>query len=156
MELLKSQAQLDIVHVAYRGFPPVVQDLLPGQIHATFAIIPAVLPHIKAGKLKALALTSAKRSELAPEVPTIAEQGFPQFDATAWIGLLAPARIPPAVADKIAQDTRRSMQLPQIRQMLGAQGFEVVGSTPEEFVRFIRAETEKWGSIAKATGAKAE
>jgi tripartite-type tricarboxylate transporter receptor subunit TctC len=156
MELLKSQAQLDILHVPYRGFPPVVQDLLPGQIQATFAIIPAVLPHIRTGRLKGIADTSAARSELAPEIATVAEQGFPQFDATAWIGLLAPARIPGAVADKIAQDTQRSMKLPEVRQMLGAQGFEVVGGTPEEFARFIRAEADKWGAVVKSTGAKAE
>jgi tripartite-type tricarboxylate transporter receptor subunit TctC len=154
MELLKSQAKLAIVHIPYRGFPPVVQDLLPGQIQATFAIIPAVLANIKAGKLKGLAVTSARRSELAPAIGTVAEQGFPQFDATAWIGLLAPARIPPAVGDKLAEDTQRAMKLPEVRQMLGGQGFEVVGSTPEEFARFIRSESAKWAAVIKATGAK--
>src|SRR5216684_466967 len=133
MELLKLQAQLAIVHVPYRGFPPVVQDLLSGQIQATFAIAPAVLPNIKAGKLKGLAVTSAKRSPLAPEIPTVAEQGFPQFDATAWIGLLAPARVEDAVTEKLAAETQRIMRLPEVRAALGNQGFEVVGSTPEEY-----------------------
>ena len=156
MELLKSQAQLAIVHVPYRGFPPVVQDLLSGQIQATFAIVPAVLPTIKAGKLKGLAVTSARRSPLAPEIPTVAEQGFPQFDATAWMGLLAPARIENAIAQKLAAETQRIMRLPEVRAALGNQGFEVVGSTPEEFASFIRAESEKWTRIVRATGAKAE
>ena len=156
MELLKSQAQVAIVHVPYKGFPPVVQDLLAGQIQATFAIVPAVLGQIKAGKLKGLAVTSAKRSSLAPDIPTLAEQGFPQFDATAWIGLLAPANLPAAIADKLSGETQRIMRLPEVRQALVSQGFEVVGGTPEEFSAFIRAETEKWTRIVKLTGAKAE
>ena len=156
MELLKSQAQVAIVHVPYKGFPPVVQDLLAGQIHATFAIVPAVLGQIKAGKLKGLAVTSAKRSSLAPDIPTLAEQGFPQFDATAWIGLLAPAGLPAGIADKLAGETQRIMRLPEVRQALVSQGFEVVGGTPDEFAAFIRAETDKWSRIVKLTGARAE
>lgn len=156
MELLKSQAGLDIVHVPYRGFPPVVQDLLPGTIHATFAIIPAVLPNVKAGKLKGLAVTSEKRSPLAPDVPTVAEQGFPRFDATVWIGLLAPAGVPKDVLDKLAGETQRAMADAEVRKRLNSQGFEVVGGTPEHFERFIRSETEKWTGIVKLTGAKAD
>ena len=156
MELLKSQAGIALVHVPYRGFPPVVQDLLSGRIQATFAIIPAVLPQVKAGKLKALAATSAQRSALAPDVPTVAEQGFPQFDATAWIGLLAPARVPKDVVDRLSADTQRSMRLPEVRDLLGKQGFDVVGSTPADFSAFIHRESEKWGAVVRATGAKAE
>ena len=156
MELLKSQARLDIVHVPYRGFPPVVQNLLPGTIHATFAIIPAVLPNVKAGKLKGIAVTSEKRSPLAPEVPTVAEQGFPRFDATVWIGLLAPAGVPAPVFKKIAADTQRAMAAPEVRTRLSGLGFEVDGGTPEEFERFIRAEARKWGDVVKMTGAKVE
>ena len=156
MELLKSQAQLAIVHVPYRGFPPVVQDLLAGQIQASFAILPAVLPQIKAARLKGLAVTSPRRSALAPEIPTVAEQGFAQFDATAWIGLLAPARLPKEIADRLGGETQRIMRLPEVREMLGRQGFEVIGGTPEQFAAFIRTETEKWTRIVKATGAKAE
>jgi tripartite-type tricarboxylate transporter receptor subunit TctC len=101
-------------------------------------------------------VTSAKRSPLAPEIPTVAEQGFPQFDATAWIGLLAPARVEDAVTEKLAAETQRIMRLPEVRAALGNQGFEVVGSTPEEYAGFIRAESEKWAKVVKATGAKAE
>lgn len=156
MELLKSEARISLVHVPYRGFPPLMQDLLPGNVQAAFAIIPAVLPQVKAGKLKALAVTSAKRSPLAPGIPTIAEQGFPQFDATAWIGLLAPAPLAPAVAARIAGDTERIMQLPEVRELLGRQGFDVVGSGPEAFAAFIRGETAKWTAIVKKTGARAD
>ncbi len=156
MELLKSQAKISLVHVPYKGFPPVVTDLLSGQIQATFAIVPAVLPQIRAGKLKALAVTSEKRTALAPDIPTVAEQGLPQFDATAWQGLLSPAGIPPEVLKNISSLTRTSMQSPDVRELLGKQGFEVVGSSPEEFAAFIRAESAKWGAVVKATGAKAE
>jgi len=156
MELLKSQAKISLVHVPYKGFPPVVTDLLSGQIQATFAIVPAVLPQIRAGKLKALAVTSEKRTSLAPDIPTVAEQGLPQFDATAWRGLLSPAGIPPEVLKNISSLTRTSMQSPDVRELLGKQGFEVVGSSPEEFAAFIRAESAKWGAVVKATGAKAE
>jgi len=156
MELLKSQAGIALVHVPYRGFPPVVQDLLAGNIQATFAIIPAVLPQVKAGKLKALAVTSARRTPIAPDVATVAEQGFPRFDATAWIGLLAPAGLPREIAARIAGDTQRAMALPEVRELLGKQGFDVVGSTPGEFAKFIRSETAKWTAVVKATGARAE
>ncbi|MGH8705160.1 MAG: Bug family tripartite tricarboxylate transporter substrate binding protein, partial [Burkholderiales bacterium] len=97
MELLKSEARLFMVHIPYRGFPPAVTDMLGGNIHAMFAIIPAVLPHVKAGKMKALAVTGLKRSNLAPEVPSVAELGYPQLESLAWIGLLAPAGTPQAV-----------------------------------------------------------
>lgn len=156
MELLKSQAKLDMVHVPYRGFPPVVQDLIPGNIHATFAIIPAVLGNVKAGKLKGLAVTSEKRSELAPDVPTVAEQGFPRFDATVWIGLLAPAGLPQDVLDKLAAQTQKGMADPELRKRLGSSGFQVVGGTPEQFATFIKSETEKWTGVVKLTGAKVD
>jgi len=156
MELLKSQAHIALVHVPYRGFPPVVQDLLSGNIQASFAIAPAVLPQIKAGKLKGLAVTSAKRSALAPDIATVAEQGFPRFDATAWIGLLAPAPLPREVSSRVAGEAQRIMKLPEVHDLLGKQGFDVVGSTPQEFSEFIRSETAKWTAIVKATGARAE
>ena len=156
MELLKSEAHVALVHVPYRGFPPLVQDLLAGNVQAAFAIVPAVLPQVKAGRLRALAVTSARRSALAPDIATVAEQGFAQFDATAWIGLLAPAPLPPAVAARIAGETQRAMQLPEVRELLGHQGFDVVGSSPDEFAAFIRRETEKWTAIVRRTGARAD
>jgi tripartite-type tricarboxylate transporter receptor subunit TctC len=156
MEILKSQAKLFIVHIPYRGFPPVVSDLLSGQIHAAFAIIPAVLPQVKAGRLKALAVTSARRNALAPDVATVAEQGFPQFDATAWIGLLAPAGTPQDIVEKLAAEAVRILRLPEVNESLAKQGFDVIGSSPREFAAFIRAETEKWGAVVRATGAKPE
>ena len=156
MELLKSQAKVSLVHVPYKGFPPAVQDLLSGQIQATFAIVPAVLPQVRSGRLRGLAVTSARRTALAPDVATIAEQGLPQFDATAWQGLLSPAGIPPDAFERIARDTQKAMQLPDVRQILESQGFEVIGSTPQEFAAFLKAETTKWTRVVQSTGAKAE
>ncbi len=154
MELLKSEAKLFIVHIPYRGFPPVVTDLLAGTLQATFAIGPAVLPQIRAGRLKGLAVTSARRSALAPDIATLAEQGFPAFDATAWIGLLAPAGTPAEIVEKLGAEAQRVMRLPEVRDPLALQGFDVIGSSPAEFARFIRSETQKWTRIVRAVGAK--
>jgi tripartite-type tricarboxylate transporter receptor subunit TctC len=156
MELFKSQARVSLVHVPYKGFPPVVQDLLSGQLHATFAIVPAVLPQIRAGRLKALAVTSEQRTALAPDIATVSEQGFPRFDATAWQGLLSPAGIPPDAAESISRETQKAMQLREVRELLEKQGFVVIGSSPQFFENFIRAEREKWTRVVRETGAKAE
>jgi len=156
MELFKSQARVSLVHVPYKGFPPVVQDLLSGRLHATFAIVPAVLPQIRAGRLRALAVTSEQRTPLAPEIATVSEQGFPRFDATAWQGLLGPAGMPPDAAETIARETQKAMQTRGVRELLEKQGFVVIGSSPQFFENFIRAEREKWTKVVRETGAKAE
>ena len=156
MELFKSQAKISLVHVPYKGFPPVVTDLLSGQIQATFAIVPAVLPQIRAGRLKGLAVTSEQRTALAPDIATVSEQGFPRFDATAWQGLLSPAGIPPDAAESISRETQKAMQLREVRELLEKQGFVVIGSSPQFFENFIRAEREKWTRVVRETGAKAE
>jgi tripartite-type tricarboxylate transporter receptor subunit TctC len=156
MELFKSQARVSLVHVPYKGFPPVVQDLLSGRLHATFAIVPAVLPQIRAGRLRALAVTSEQRTPLAPEIATVSEQGFPRFDATAWQGLLGPAGMPPDAAETIARETQKAMQTREVREQLEKQGFVVIGSSPQFFETFIRAEREKWTKVVRETGARAE
>ena len=156
MELLKSQAKIAMVHVPYKGFPPAVQDLLSGQIQAMFAIVPAVLPQIRSGRLKALAVTSAKRTALAGDIATVAEQGFPYFDATAWQSLMSPAGIPPDAFERIAKETQKAMQHPDVKQILESQGFEVIGSSPQALETFLRAEREKWAKVVRETGAKAE
>jgi len=156
MELFKSQARVSLVHVPYKGFPPVVQDLLSGQLHATFAIVPAVLPQIRAGRLRALAVTSEQRTALAPDIATVSEQGFPRFDATAWQGLLSPAGIPADAAESISREAQKAMQLREVRELLEKQGFAVIGSSAQFFENFIRAEREKWTRVVRETGAKAE
>jgi tripartite-type tricarboxylate transporter receptor subunit TctC len=156
MELLKSDAKLFIVHIPYRGFPPAVTDMLAGNIDTMFAIIPAVLPQVRAGRLKALAVTGLKRSQLAPEVPSVAELGFPQLQSLAWIGLLAPAGTPPAVIGRLSDETVKAMRAQEVRDSLGKQGFDVVASSPGEFGNWIRAEQAKWSKVIKASGATAD
>ena len=156
MELLKTDARLFLMHIPYRGFPPAVTDMLAGNIDAMFAIIPAVLPHVRAGKMKELAVTGLKRSATAPDTPSVAELGFPQLESLAWNGLLAPAGTPPAVISRLSAETVGAMRHPQTREALGRLGFDVVASSPEEFSRWIRAESEKWARVIRSSGATAE
>lgn len=154
MELLKSDVGVFIVHIPYRGFPQAVTDMLGGNIQAMFAIAPGVLAHVKAGRMKALAVTALERSDRAPEVPSVKELGFPQLESLAWIGLLAPGKTPQDVIDRLAAETRKALGDPESRKLLTNQGFDVVGSSPVEFRRFQRAEIAKWGKVIRATGAK--
>lgn len=156
MELLKGEAKIDLVHVPYRGFPPAVTDMLAGNIQAMFAIVPGVLPHVRAGKMKALAVTALKRSPLAPDVPSVAELGFPQLESLAWIGLLAPAATPREVLERLSMETMRQMQAGDVRDLLGKQGFVVVAGTPAGFQQWIRAESAKWARVIKTSGATAD
>ncbi|TMH32128.1 MAG: tripartite tricarboxylate transporter substrate binding protein [Betaproteobacteria bacterium] len=156
MELLKGEAKIDLVHVPYRGFPPAVTDMLAGNIQAMFTIIPGVLPHVRAGKMKALAVTALKRSPLAPEVPSVAELGLPQLESLAWIGLLAPAATPREVLERLSAETMRRMQAADVRELLGKQGFDVVAGTPAQFQGWIRSESAKWARVIKASGATAD
>jgi len=156
MELLKNEAEIHVVHVPYRGFPPAVTDMLTGNIQAMFAIIPGVLPHVKAGKMKALAVTALKRSELVPDVPSVQEIGYPQLESLAWIGLLAPASTPSEVLARLGTETVRGMTAPDVRDLLGKQGFDVVASSPAEFKRWAAAESQKWARVIKASAATAD
>jgi tripartite-type tricarboxylate transporter receptor subunit TctC len=156
MELLKSDARLFIVHIPYRGFPPAVTDMLAGNIDTMFAIIPAVLPQVRAGRMKALAVTGLKRSQLAPDVPSVGELGYPQLESLAWIGLLAPTGTPSAVIGRLSQETLKSMRTGEVRDSLGKQGFDVVASSPDEFTSWIRAEQAKWSKVIKVSGATAD
>jgi tripartite-type tricarboxylate transporter receptor subunit TctC len=156
MELLKSEAKFFAVHIPYRGFPPAVTDMLAGNIHAMFAIVPGVLPHVRAGKMTALAVTARKRSPLAPEVPSVAELGYPKLESLAWIGLLAPAGTPRPVLERLSAETVKGMRAAEVRELLGKQGFDVIADTPEEFRRWIRAESAKWAHVIKASGASVD
>jgi tripartite-type tricarboxylate transporter receptor subunit TctC len=153
MELLKSAAGVSLVHVPYKGFPPAVTDMLAGNIDAMFAIIPGVLQHVKAGRMTGLAVTALKRSALAPDVPSVAELGYPQLESLAWIGLGAPAGTPREVLERLSAETVRGMQAPELRELLGKQGFDVVASSPQEFARWIRAESDKWSQVVRTSGA---
>lgn len=154
MELLKSDAKVFLVHIPYRGFPQAVTDMVGGNIQAMFAIAPGVLPHIKSGRMKGLAVTALKRSEQAPDIPSVSELGYPQLESLAWIGMLAPAKTPQEIIDRLASETQKILRDPESKRTLSNLGFDVVGSTPAEFRRFQHAEVEKWGKVIRATGAK--
>ena len=156
MELLKHDAGVFVVHIPYRGFPPAVTDMLSGNIQTMFAVIPAVLPQVRAGKLKALAVTAQKRSALAPEVPSVAELGYPQLESLAWIGLLATAGTPTEVINRLHVETAKGMRTQESRDMLGKQGFDVVAGSPGEFSAWIRSEQAKWSKVIRASGAVAD
>jgi tripartite-type tricarboxylate transporter receptor subunit TctC len=156
MELLKSAAGVSIVHVPYKGFPPAVTDMLAGNIDTMFAIIPSVLQHVKAGKMTGLAVTALKRSALAPDVPSVSELGYPQLESLAWIGLAAPAGTPQPVLDRLSAETMRGMQAPEVRGLLGRQGFDVVADSPQDFARWIKSESDKWSAVVRASGAKVD
>ena len=153
-ELLKYTAKIDLTHVPYKGNAPALNDILGNQVPIMFDTITTSLPHVKAGKLRALAVTSAKRSPLAPEVPTMIEAGLKDFDISAWYMVLAPRGTPPAVVQKLNAEINKAMQDPEVRERLGTQGVDFVGGTPEEAQRFMRSEIERWARVAKITGMK--
>jgi len=153
MELLKSDTGVDTVHVPYKGFPQAVGDMLGGNLQTMIAIIPGMLPHITAGKMRPLAVTSLQRSSRLPDVPSVAEIGLPQLESLAWIGLLAPAKVPQDILDRLATEVQRILREPDSREALAKQGFDVVGNTPAEFRRFQASEIAKWGRVIRAVGA---
>ncbi len=153
-ELFKYMAHLDIVPVAYRGTTALLPDLLAGRITMSFANIVNVMPLAREGKLRALAVTSAKRSALAPDLPTMAELGFPGFEAVPWFGLLAPAGTPKDVIDKIYSETAKALATPDVRKRFDELGLEAVGNTPAEFAAVIKKETPEWAKVIKDAGIK--
>jgi tripartite-type tricarboxylate transporter receptor subunit TctC len=156
MEYFKQVAQIDLVHVPYKGTGPMLTDLLGGQTEATFTGVPPLLPHIKQGKLRALAIGSAKRTDALPDVPTVAESGYAGFETSQWYGLLAPAKTPKAVVDKLSAEVAKALRQPDVVQRLAADSATPIGSTPEEFAAYIRKEQERWGRVVKTANIKAE
>ncbi len=155
-ELFKAMTGTDIVHVPYKGSGPAVTDLLGGQVQMMFDNMPSSLPHVKAGKLRALGVTSAKRSPALPEVPTIAEAGVPGYDATSWFGILAPAGTPEPVVTRLQGAIVQALGEPEMRQRMADLGAEPVGDTPAEFGQFIAAEIAKWAKVVNDAGVKLE
>ena len=156
MELFKTMAGVDIVHIPYKGSAPAVTDLLGGQVQVMFDNVPNVLQHVKAGKLRALAVTSGKRTPLAPDVPTVAEAGVPGYDLSVWFGVVAPAATPRDIVQKLNAECLKILAMPEVRERFLAQGVEPVGSTPEQFGEHIRAQMAKWAKVVQDAGVKAE
>lgn len=153
-ELLKSQAKIQMVHVPYKGGAPMLVDLMGGQISFAFDNLPSSIQHIRSGKVKALAVTTAKRWPHAPEIPTMAEAGLPGYESSAWFGLLAPGNTPKAVVDLLQRHVSAILKQPEVEKIYLEQGAMPVGNTSEEFVRFITAEMQKWKTVVNDTGVK--
>jgi len=153
-ELLNSLAGMKMTHVPYKGGGQAIIGLLSGEVQVMFTGFSAAMPHIKSGKIRSLAVTGASRSPALADVPTIAEQGFPGVEATAWYGVLAPAGTARPVVTRLHSEVTRILKLPDVTQRLGALGFEIVGSSPEQFGAYIRSEIKKWEKVVKASGAK--
>jgi tripartite-type tricarboxylate transporter receptor subunit TctC len=155
-ELFKVDAGVDMVHVPYKGGAPAMQDLLSGQIQLMFDNLANSMPQVKAGRLKALAVTTAKRSALVPELPTLTEAGVPNFDIYTWFGLLAPAGTPRDIIAKWNAEVTKVLSAPDVRERLHAQGAEPAPGTPEQFAALIRSEIPKYAKIIKDSGAKVD
>ena len=155
-EMLKTQAGIDMLHVPYKGSAPAVTDLLGGQVHLLIDVAAVSQQHVKAGKLKALAVTSAKRNPAFPDLPTFDEAGLKGYQATGWQGILVPAGTPRAVIDRLADAVQKVMADPAIREKFMAVGSEAMPTGPDAFAAFIRTEIDKWSGIAKAANVKIE
>ncbi|HYK13192.1 MAG TPA: tripartite tricarboxylate transporter substrate binding protein [Burkholderiales bacterium] len=154
-EILKSSAGLDIVHVPYKGVTPALTDLLGGQVQLVFSVVPSALPLIQTNKLRALGVTSAKRTSLAPELPTIAES-LPGFEVIGWYGLLAPTGTPADVVARLNAAVIAALKNPELRERFVALGADPLGTTPQVFAQFIQNELSKWGKAVKDSGARVE
>jgi tripartite-type tricarboxylate transporter receptor subunit TctC len=154
MEMFKAAAGIDLLHVPYRGTGPAMNDTIAGQVMLDMDNVLALGAQVKGGRLRALAVTSLKRSSLFPEVPTMHESGFPGFEVSPWFGLLAPAGTPRSVVEKISADCAKILALPEVKELLRAQGAEPEGNTPDQFTAYLSAEIEKWRKVVKATGAR--
>ena len=153
-EMLKALAGIDMVHIAYKGSPPALTDTLAGQTSLMFGPIVTALPHTRAGKLRALAVSSPRRSSAAPEVPTMVEAGFPDFEASIYFGISAPAGTPREIVARLNAEIGKALQVPEVRQTLLKQGAEPLGGTPEAYAAHIKTEIAKWAKVVKISGAR--
>ena len=153
-ELFKAYTSVNIVHIPYKGGAPAIADLIAGQIPMMFDNVPPLLPHVRAGKIQALAVTSLARIAVLPDVPTLHELGLKDFDAVGWNGLLAPAGTPRDIVARLNTEVVRVLRIPEVRDQLTSQGADIVGNSPEQFAAWIRAEVKKWAEVVKVSGAK--
>ncbi len=155
-EMFKTMAGIDIVHIPFKGSPAAVIGVIAGQIALAIPNIPPALPHVRSGKLKALAVTTAKRAAGVPELPTVAESGLPGYEATAWFGVLAPAATPPQIIARLNAAIVKIAHAREMQERLTAEGADAVGNTPEQFAQIIRNDIAKWAKVVKASGARAD
>jgi tripartite-type tricarboxylate transporter receptor subunit TctC len=153
--LLEERAGIKMTHVHYKGGGPMIQALLGNQIDIAFVSTPLILPQIKAGKVKAIAVGGKSRTAVLPDVPTLAET-YPGLEQVSWFGLLTPTGVPRAITDRLRREMARTLQVPEVRERLQERGFDVVASSPEEFLRFVRAESDKLGKLIRANNIVAE
>jgi tripartite-type tricarboxylate transporter receptor subunit TctC len=151
-ELFSYMSGIRMTHIPYKGGPQALSDVISGEIAMIITGLPAALPQVKAGKVRAVAVTTAKRAAAVPEIPTVAEAGVAGFEHTLWNGMFAPAKTPAALVAKVSEDLGRVLRSPDVRERFTALGIEPAGTTPQEFDRFFRAEVEKWARVVKATG----
>ncbi len=155
-ELFKGMTGIDLLHVPYKGGQPAIADLLAGQVSIYIPVLPSVVQLHKAGRLRLLAVTSAKRSSAVPEIPTVAESGGPGFEASNWFAFMAPAGTPPDIVTRLNAEAAKALQAPDVREKLAGLGFEMQPSSPQELSAFLRRESDKWAKVVKASGARAE
>jgi tripartite-type tricarboxylate transporter receptor subunit TctC len=152
VELFKSLTQVKMVHVPYKGNGAAIADLIGGQVPLCFCTLPSIFSHVKSGRLRPLAVTVAKRTPFAPEIPTIAESGLPGYEMSQWYGLLAPAGVPTSAIDRLNAELAKALTLPEVRTRFATEGAEPVSSTPQEFGRFYKAEIAKWTAVVQKAG----
>jgi tripartite-type tricarboxylate transporter receptor subunit TctC len=155
-ELLRQVAHVDIVHVPYKGGGPALTDVLAGQIEFTFVGAPASMPYIRSGRLKVLAVSTAKRSASLPDVPTVAELGYPDYEVSTWYGVLGPARLPAAIGNRVSSDLAKVLSAADVKEKLLGLGIESVGSTPEQFMALLKSEIARWTPVIQKAGLKIE
>jgi tripartite-type tricarboxylate transporter receptor subunit TctC len=156
LELFKYQAQVFALHIPYRGSGPLITDLIGGQVMYSFETMTAATPHVKSGRVVAVAQTRPQRSKAYPNVPTVAEEGFPGFDATTWYGLAGPGKLAPALVKRMNEDINRALAMPEVIERLSSVGAEDSGGTPERFAEFMRAERDKYAKLAKDANIRIE
>jgi tripartite-type tricarboxylate transporter receptor subunit TctC len=155
-ELFKMMSGIDIVHVPYKGSAPAMADLLGGNVQMTLDPLPSSIGNIRAGKLRALAVTTSNRAPLLKDVPTLSESGLPGYDMQGWSGLLVPAGTPPKIINRLHGEIVKALAMPDVKSRFSGMGFETVGNTPAEFQKFIRREVDKWGKIVKTLNISAD